>query len=166
MDTALLIFAVVLLAAFLLSARDWWEQKSWKRPVPGYFYGTEFSVPKGYPPRRLTHALQMAETCLIRHGKRWNAGQLGAVCMCLRIQVVKDPSESIVSLRRGSLPGRGHIVLVGPRLDTLAHELAHLCEAVLDGTVDESHTQWDRDGLWQAVRVYEEWVSKQHWETT
>ena len=65
-----------------------------------------------------------------------------------------------------SLPAQaGHVLRIGSSLSNVAHELAHLCEAVLDKELDEEHLLWERDGIWRAVRVYEEWAIKQGWET-
>lgn len=157
----LLLYAALGLAYYVYSSR---KRPRWKRPIPNYFSASAYVCPKGYPLLRLTRALQMAETCIIRYGKRWNAGQLGAVCLRAHVIVLSD--DYAVDL--GGLHARGvsvgHAIWVGRSLSTLAHELVHLCEAVLDKELDAAHTLWEHDGLWHAVRVYEEWLIKQGWE--
>ena len=136
----------------------------WRRPIPGYFADTAFVAPRGYPLSRITYAMQMAETCLIKYG-RWNAGQMGAVCLRAHVVVLSAQTSSDLAGRAVRGVPVGHAIQVGAGLTTLAHELAHLCEAVLDKELDEAHSLWERDGIWRAVRAYEEWAIKQGWES-
>lgn len=152
--------------AYLLFRRWRRTNPKWQRPIPGYFYPyTAYRAPVGFPPLRLTKALQMAETCLIKFGQTWTAGQLGAVCFRAHVVVTDNEIEADLSGLKVRGTKIGHVIQVGFSLNSLCHELAHLCEAVLEQELDESHSMWDRDGVWNAIRAYEEWLIKQNWET-
>jgi hypothetical protein len=156
----------VVAVAVALALRWRRRHPRWQRPLPGYYVTSAYSAPNGYPAERIARAMQMAETCLIRHAKRLNAGRVAAVCLRAYVQVLPSGSAPDMGGRDVRGPAVGHVLQVGARLDSLAHELAHLCEAVLDREVDESHSLWEQDGLWRAVTAYEEWTIKQHWEST
>jgi hypothetical protein len=44
---------------------------------------------------------------------------------------------------------------VGPSLDALAHELAHVCEDRIEGRTDYSHASWTSRGIYAAISKYE-----------
>jgi hypothetical protein len=55
----------------------------------------------------------------------------------------------------------GHILQVGKSLSALCHEMAHLCELVLDNEVDDEHKTWDVDGITAAITEYQKWLQHQ-----
>ena len=46
------------------------------------------------------------------------------------------------------------MVVVGPSLAALAHEMAHVAEFWLDGVVDYTHAGWSAKGIQSAVSAY------------
>lgn len=139
-----------------------WKDKHvpWKY-IPNYYPGARWHSLAQTDPRFLSAALQYAESVLIAH-TTWNAANLALVGHHVRVMVKE--SEAWVDLWGRKVAGYevGHMLVVGPSLAALCHELAHLCEKVLLGGTDHTHEGWGSNGVTKALVAYDDWLASQH----
>lgn len=113
---------------------------------------------------RFAMCWNMAFECIAEHGP-WKRGDIVA-------RLGPGPNRVEVQATDRWDDGRGHLVggqyaggvlLVGPSLDVMCHELMHRCEEVLDPShePDSMHTSWQGRGLSKADVAYRTWLAKQ-----
>lgn len=153
-----LVLGAIALATFLL-VRTWRGTHLPWASLPNYYPGARFYCAGEVEPKLLVAALQQAETLLIQHTK-WTAANMALVGHHVRIYVAD--SESWKDLWGRSITGLqdGYTIIVGPSLAALCHELAHLCEIVLDKQVDVAHAAWANEGVIAAIDAYDGWLAK------
>jgi hypothetical protein len=131
----------------------------WK-PIPNYYPGSRYFVRPGVTldPKALAAALHAAESFLIER-TQWNAGQM--VVVGARVYVYVMDAETWTDLWGREVAGMldGEVLVVGPSLAALCHEMAHLCEKVLSPPVDDYHGSWKVNGVQLAVDEFETWTS-------
>ncbi len=155
-----LILAVIV-GAIAFMVHRWWKNTyvPWQ-PIYGYYPGSKwFSKLKDTDQKFIAEALQAAESFLIERTK-WSAANLALVGHHVRVYVMD--SESWVDLWGRKVAGLQveYTLVVGPSLAALCHELAHLCEMVLDKEQDDAHATWASDGIAAAVNDFDEWLQK------
>jgi hypothetical protein len=157
------VLAIALTAIFVVG---WKVLRSlyppWK-PLPGYYPGAMYMAPKDVPPALIVKRLQRAETELINN-TRFTAANLALVGHLIRVSVREseswsDLSRRLVAGQAGTDPERGgYVVDVGRSMLALAHEMAHMCELVIDGQVQYDHAGWEAAGIRKAEEAYEAWL--------
>ena len=130
-------------------------------PLPGWHVGAQwYSNVESVRPEILVEALRLAENALI--GKtRWRREDLAEVGQSAKIFI--SDSETWKDLNGTEVAGQqvNDMIIVGPSLAALGHELAHLCEQLIDrGAVDYGHTFWRINGVDEAVEFYEAWIKR------
>jgi hypothetical protein len=155
-----LIIAIIVGAIGFMVYR--WAKSSYVpwQPIYGYYPGSKwFSKLQGTDQKLIAEALQAAESCLIERTK-WSAANLALVGHHVRVYVMD--SEKWVDLWGRKVAGLQieHTLVVGPSLAALCHEMAHLCEAVLDKEQDNAHATWAADGIAAAVDDFDVWLGK------
>ena len=155
------IVLAAILTAFIVMGVRWFKATyiPWKQ-LPGYYAGTKWhSRVSTTDPKFITEAMQAAESFLIARTK-WGAANLALVGHCVRVYVMD--SESWKDLYGGKVAGQqaGRNLIVGPSLAALCHELAHLCEEVIDKETDYAHATWPADGIAAAVDDFDAWLAK------
>ncbi len=160
--TWVLVGAVVLaiVTAFTVLGVRWYRRTHipWK-PLPGPTGAEWYSRLDTTNPTYLADALLAAGTFLaVRTG--WGHDNLAMVMA--RTQVYVMGSEKWQDLSGQQVAGQqvGRSLLVGPSLAGLCHELAHLCEEVLDKKVDYQHAAWPASGIATAIEDFDAWRQK------
>lgn len=115
----------------------------------GYYPGSKCYADREIDPDKLVRALQAAESALIRRTP-WNAANLALVghYVCVRVNGHSHYEHPTIP-----------VMHVDAEFTSLCHELAHLCELVLDGRVDTTHERWNRNGANLAMADYANWLS-------
>lgn len=103
----------------------------------------------------VTSAVDHAFACLERV---WARERIEAALRGWRINVL--PVETWTSASSGqTVAGETFLdqglILVGPSLAALAHEIAHVCEDRIDNVVDYAHATWSGRGIYEALAEYE-----------
>lgn len=155
-----------LIAVFVLLAVTvwvvWWRRSRvpW-RPLPNYYPGTRwFSRVQTMDPKFIARALAAAETCII-NSSNWSAANMALVGHHVHVYVMD--TELWQPLYGRNVPGLhvGHMLIVGPSMSGLAHELAHLAELVLEKANEYDHGSWQTRGITQALEEYDGWLARQ-----
>ena len=148
-----------------ISLWAWWRYRKASIPwVPleshGYYPGSNFFGPADVSPKHVVECLQHAESALIKHTK-WTAANLAVVGPLVHVWAV--PAESWTDLWGRKVAGLqiGYMLQVGKSLSALCHEMAHLCEMVLDKEIDDTHSTWKDDGILKAIDEYGAWLKAQ-----
>lgn len=162
--------AVLLAAAVVLAIVFWWwaasfARRAWAelrppwRPLAGYFPGARWHSDVGVVIDQafLVRALQRAESSLIER-TGWDAAALALVGHYVRVHVRNTETWRGLWEKRQS---NVYVLTTGPALSTLCHELAHLCELVLEKEVDADHLDWKQRGVDLALEDYEVWLRRQ-----
>jgi hypothetical protein len=125
-------------------------------PIYGYYPGSKWCSRVDSNPFLIAKALQAAESSLIARTP-WTAANLALVGHYVRVHVKDSERWGVLWGRRG----QEYTLVVGPSLAGLCHEMAHLCEQVLDNSSDTTHGSWKVNGVEQALEDYDEWLTKQ-----
>ena len=153
--TLALVAAAALVAGLLWFSLWRWAQAprvNWQ-PVPGH-PGARCAVPDGVTPANVGRALELALEALADLGP-WDAARLQVVAAPLDVYVMGADVWTDGWGRRVAGAQVGRTLTVGKNLAALAHELAHLAEAVLEGAVDERHLGWEARGIRAAEADYQ-----------
>jgi hypothetical protein len=112
--------------------------------------------PVGVDEQRLVQAFNRAVAALDGVGE-WR-GRVAPALVGIRVYVsAQEAWDSVVCSNTACAEGKvagatlDGMVVVNPSLTSLAHELAHVLEQRLDGTVDYSHASWPARGISAAV---------------
>jgi hypothetical protein len=153
--------AVALGIAFIL-VRGWRSAHVPWQPLSGYYPGTKWYSRAGTDPRFLVEALQAAESFLIVR-TRWTAANLALVGHYAHIFINDRESwASVYGDGKRMVAGTTDrdTIAVGPSLAALCHEMAHLCESVLDHQMDFQHAGWATNGVADACADFELWLTR------
>lgn len=153
---------VTLLVVSVIALLLW---RSWKathvpwEKLPNYYPGTQWYSRVDTDPKFIAQALIAAETFLINRTK-WGAANLALVGHHVSVYVMD--TEVWVDMWGRTVAGLQNdgALIVGPSLSALCHEMAHLCEQVLDKTVDMNHDSWAGDGIQAALNDYDQWLTQ------
>ena len=130
------------------------------QPLNSWAPGAQYFL-KGKPPMELFNALLHAEQLLCTHAPaRFTPAQMLPLRSKLKVYV--DDMEAWTDQWGRSVAGLTitDVVMVGPSLAALCHELAHFAETRLYGSTDELHTTWQTNGIQRALDVFEAWVKE------
>lgn len=110
---------------------------------------------------RLADAITAALTELSYVGP-WTYGDMSRALEGLKIRIVDtdrfhDRRGRTIEGERYSDDLRNKIITIGPTYATLVHELAHVCEQMMDGWMDFNHTHWAARGINAANVKYQAW---------
>jgi hypothetical protein len=150
---ALLIVGLVGFAAYrykVASTVEW-------RPLEGYYKGAVWYSQAEKDPKFVLAAMQQAETQLIAHTK-WTAANLALVGHAVQLYIMEKATWTDGWGRPVAGLQSNHVLVVGSDLAALCHELAHLCEKIVDQTEDAEHASWQDSGIFAAINAYEHWL--------
>ena len=135
----------------------------WMRPIPGHASTTGYQAPPGFDARRIGWALTNAINQL-GVWTRWRSDQIAKVASNVTV-TVRSGAEWKTDWSDKKVAGMtlGRELVVGSTLAALCHELAHLCEAEIDGATNSEHTTWEARGIQRASNEFEVWVAQQKW---
>ena len=114
-------------------------------------YGVQWTGPEGFDVNRLAVAMDRALDTL---SAVWPREKVLLALAASKVIVNPEPAWVDIWGRKVGGLTVGDIVFVGSDLAALAHELAHRCEYVLEGKVDEDHALWLSRGIFAALDKY------------
>lgn len=111
-------------------------------------------------PTRIRMAINLAYDALRTHGP-WSPADLSRSFEGVRLDIQASPTWLDSAGQKVGGQDVGSLILVGPSLDALCHELAHVCELVVDRKQDVEqlpgsgkHPTWEKRGLDAADMTY------------
>ena len=149
--------AIILVLAAIELLRAWRRFRVPWQDLPGYYRGSRWFSLVTIDPKDITEALQAAESFLIAR-TRWSAANLALVGHYVRVYVESGESWKELYGQRLLSQQADHHLVVGPSLSALCHEMAHLCERVLDNRPDPEHEAWVGDGVTAALDDFDAWL--------
>ena len=139
-----------------------WAHRPQTKPVwralVGYFPGAQCSG--DVDEKRLVAALQAAEGFLIARTS-YTAANLALVGHFVRVRVQSSEAWEDLWGRHTAALQSERVMIVGPSLSGLAHELAHLAEQVIENMRRPTHETWAEDGVFAALEDYDKWLGTQ-----